>query len=195
MKIQKLILTAGFLLFSANAMAVGFYIEPGLFYEKGDNKIEWPSPLGSSTGTTKGPGLDLKIGLHWDSIVFLALDGTYSRVKFENSATNYSADGPSTTYGAIIGAQFPVLGLRGWAGYVFGGKLDPDQDGTYDVKFEDPKGLKLGLGFKIFLVSINLEYMDLKYDKSTIEKPVSTTFDDKLQNKVGILSVSIPITL
>lgn len=195
MKILKILLTSALLLFSVKSMAVGLFLEPGIFYEKGDNNIDWPSPLSSSTGTTKGFGVDLKLGLHWNSVVFLALDGTYSKVKFENSATDYSADATSTTYGAVIGGQFPVLGLRAWGGYVFGGKLDPDEDGGYDVKFEDPKGLKVGVGFKIFFVSINVEYMDLKYDKSYIEKPTNMSFDNKLENKVGMVSLSFPLSL
>ncbi|MFM6928920.1 MAG: outer membrane beta-barrel protein [Bdellovibrio sp.] len=191
LKIAFIILT-GFL--GAQAQAVGFYFEPGVFYEKGDNDVQWPAPLNSSTGTTKGMGVDLKLGLHFDSVVFLALDGSYSKVKFENSANNYSADGNSTTYSAIVGGQFPVFGLRVWGGYVFGGALDPDKDGVNDVKFDDPKGLKLGVGFKIFVVSLNVEYMDVKYDKSRVEAPITADLDSKLHNKIGLVSVSFPMT-
>ena len=176
------------------AQAVGFFLEPGVFYEKGDNDVQWPSPLSSSTGTTKGMGVDLKLGVHFDSVVFIALDGAYSKVKFENSAVNYSADGTSTIYSAVVGGQFPVFGLRLWGGYVFGGALDPDKDGVNDVKFDDPKGLKLGVGFKIFVASLNVEYLDIKYDKSKVEAPVSADFDSKLHNKVGLVSVSFPLT-
>lgn len=195
MNCLKLFLASGILLFSAQSMAVGFFIEPGVFYEAGNNEVQWPSPLSSSTGTTRGLGVDLKLGVHFDSIVFLALDGSYSKVTFKNSATDYDADATSTAYGAIVGGQFPILGLRVWGGYMFGGTLDPDSSGIYDVKFDEAKGLKVGVGIKILIVSINLEYMDLKYDKSTIEKPVSADFDNKLENKVGMLSVSFPLTL
>lgn len=194
MKTLQLFFLVSLFLFSTKALAAGLYIEPGIFYEKGDNKIDWSAPLSSSTGTTKGLGVDLKLGINWDSKVFLALDGSYARVKFENSATDYSADADSTTYGAILGAQFPHLGFRGWVGYVFGGKLAPDASGSYKVKFEDPKGLKLGVGFKILIVSLNIEYLDLKYDTSTVEQPIGTTFDNKLKNKIGRISVSFPLT-
>ena len=169
MKHLKLALSICLFLFSAKSLAMGFYLEPGLFYEKGDNKLDWPSPLGSSTGTTKGMGVDLKLGMHFTDMIFVAVDGTYSKPKFENSAP-YDADATSTTYAGIIGVQTPLVGLRFWAGYVFGGTLDPEETNGYDVKFEEAKGYKVGAGIKIFFVAVNLEYMDLKYDKSTVEK-------------------------
>lgn len=187
-----LFLLAGF--FGVQAHAVGLLLEPGVFYEKGDSDVQWPSPLSSSTGTTKGAGVDLKLGLHFDSVVFIALDGSYSKVKFENSAINYSADANSSFYSAVVGGQFPLFGLRLWGGYVFGGALDPEKDGVNDVKFDDPKGFKVGIGIKILIVSLNVEYLDVKYDKSQIEQPVAADFDSKLHNKVGLVSVSFPLT-
>lgn len=194
MKYLKLIsiLLVGF--FGLQAHAVGFFLEPGVFYEEGDNDVQWPSPLSSSTGTTKGAGIDFKLGVHFDSVVFIALGAAYSKVKFENSAVNYSADANSTFYSAVVGGQFPLFGLRLWGGYVFGGALDPDKDGVNDVKFDDPKGLKLGVGLKIFFVSLNIEYLDVKYDKSLVEAPVAADFESKLHNKVGLVSLSFPLT-
>jgi hypothetical protein len=180
--------------FGLQAHAIGLYLEPGVFYEGGNNDVQWPSPLQSSTGTTKGFGADLKIGIHFDSVFFIAAEGSYSKVKFENSATNYSADATSTIYDGILGLQFPHFGLRGWAGYVFGGTLDPESSGSYDVKFDTPQGFKVGLGFKIAIVSINIEYMDIKYNNGHLDQPVATDFSDKLHNKVGMLSVSFPFT-
>lgn len=195
MNMLKVLAVAVSMLFTGSAFA-GFYIEPGVTFEKGDNTLDWPSPLNSSTGTTQGLGLDLKLGFHVDDILFVGLDGSYSQPKFENSATSYSAEATSTTYGAIIGAQMPVVGLRIWGGYVFGGELNPKQDGNVDVKFSEAQGLKLGAGIKLMLVSINFEYMDLQY-KSTLEEPgiVSGDLSEKLKNKVSILSVSFPLTL
>ncbi|WP_413942772.1 outer membrane beta-barrel protein [Bdellovibrio sp. HCB-162] len=185
------------LFISTQAKAVGFYIEPGITYEKGDNKLEWPAPLGDSTGNTRGLGVDLKLGMHVESSFFIALEGAYSKPHFEQSATNYDADAKSTLYGAVIGAQMPVVGLRIWAGYIFGGELDPDESGGVDVKFKDARGPKVGLGFKILMLSLNVEYMDLEYNDSVLEKPgsVAGSLDNKLKNKLGLVSVSIPLTL
>ncbi len=78
-----------------------------------------------------------------------------------------------------------------------GGDLDPEESGGVDVKFSGAKGPKVGVGFKVLMVSLNLEYMDLKYDTSTLEEagPVSGELDNKLENKVGLISVSMPLTL
>lgn len=194
MKFLKLTLMSLLLGFSSSALA-GLYLEPGVTYEQGDNELVWPSPLNSSTGKTKGMGVNLKLGFHAGGILFAGLDGSYSKPKFENSANNYDADATSSTYGAVLGLQMPLAGLRIWGGYVFGGELNPEESGGADVKFENAKGLKLGAGIRILLVSVNFEYMDLKYD-SVIEQagPISGTLDEQLQNKVGMVSVSFPLT-
>lgn len=186
----------GWAMMAAVPAYAGFYIEPGITFEKGDNELDWPAPLSNSTGTTQGLGFNLKLGYHANDIFFLGLDGSYSKPKFENSATDYSAESTSSLYGAVIGAQMPVAGLRIWGGYVFGGDLDPEEDGGVDVKFEGAKGPKIGVGLKILIVSVNLEYMDLEYGTSKLEKagPVTGTLDSKLKNKVGLLSVSFPLT-
>ncbi|UXR63329.1 porin family protein [Bdellovibrio bacteriovorus] len=195
MKMLNAVFLSWGLLLAAPAYA-GFYIEPGITYEKGDNELDWPAPLSSSTGTTRGLGFDLKLGYHANDVFFIGLEGAYSKPKFENSATDYSADATSTLYGAVVGAQMPVVGLRIWGGYIFGGDLDPEEDNGVDVKFEEAKGPKVGVGIKLFMVSVNLEYMDLEYNKSKLEKagPVSGELDSKLKNKVGLLSMSFPLT-
>lgn len=186
----------GWALMAAMPAAAGFYIEPGITYEKGDNELEWPAPLSSSTGTGQGLGFNLKLGYHANDIFFVGLDGSYSKPKFESSAaTDYSAEATSTLYGAVIGAQMPVAGLRIWGGYIFGGDLDPEEDGGVDVKFEGAKGPKVGVGIKILIVSVNLEYMDLEYGTSKLEEAGPVTGElGKFKNKVGLLSVSFPLT-
>lgn len=193
---MKSIILSSILLLSLNSFA-GFYIEPGITYEKGDNTLDWPSPFSSSTGTTEGLGLDLKLGFDVSSIFFAGLDGTYSKPKFKNSATNYDAVATSETFGLIVGAQMPVVGLRIWGGYIFDGTLDPDQDENIDVKFSGATGPKIGLGFKIYFVSANIEYMDLTYKTSTLQNagPLSGTLDSEFKSKVGLISISMPFTL
>ncbi len=116
--LSVLIMAAGVLL-SAESLA-GFYIEPGITYEKGDNKLEWPSPLSDSTGTTKGLGVDVKLGFHVDDVFFVGGEAAYSKPRFEQSATDYAADATSILYGVVVGAQMPIVGLRIWAGYLLG---------------------------------------------------------------------------
>ncbi|WII71599.1 outer membrane beta-barrel protein [Bdellovibrio sp. 22V] len=197
MKYMGLCLLLVLFLLSNQAHAVGFYIEPGITYERGDNELDWPAPLSSSTGNQTGFGLNLKLGIHVNDVFFMGLDGSYSKPDFDNSATNYDAEAVSTTYGAILGAQMPGIGLRIWGGYIFGGDLDPDKSGDVDLKFTGAHGPKVGLGFRIFFVSLNVEYMDLQYNESELQEagPVTGTFDEDLKNKVGLISVSIPLTL
>jgi hypothetical protein len=188
MKHLKLAFAAALLLFSAKSMAAGFYFEPGVFYESGKGTVD----LDDSEATTKGLGVDLKLGMHFvDRMLFVALDGTYSKPKFEHDNTSYSADATSSTYGAVIGVQTPLLGLRLWAGYVFGGTLDPEESGLFDVKFDEASGPKMGVGIKIVFVAINVEYMDLKYKKGTGNWGSFPSLDD-FGNKVTMVSVSVP---
>jgi hypothetical protein len=183
------------LLFSLKSFA-GFYIEPGVTLEKGDSTLDWPSPFSSSTGTTQGLGLDLKLGFNLESILFAGVEGTYSKPQFKNSANNYDAPATSQMFGILIGAQMPVVGLRVWGGYIFDGFLDPEEDQGIDVKFTGATGPKLGLGFKLFLVGLNLEYADLSYKTSTLEQPgmLSGPLDSQFKNKLWLASVSLPLT-
>jgi hypothetical protein len=192
---MKIIILASILLLSLNSFA-GLYFEPAITYEKGDNTLDWPSPFSSSTGTTQGLGLDLKLGFAVESTFFAGVDASYSKPKFKNSANNYDAWATSQTIGVIVGAQMPIIGLRIWGGYILDGNLDPDQDGNIDVKFSGASGPKIGIGFKIFIVSANLEYMDLTYKTSTLQNagPISGALDSELKNKVGLFSLSMPLT-
>lgn len=197
MKILKLIVTGAVFLFIASPAFAGFYVEPAITYQSSDSEITWPAPLDSSTGEDKGFGFGLKLGWHFNDMFFMGLDGHYSQPKFENSSVDYDEKAIQTHYGAILGVQMPVAGLRIWGGYVFGGELDPEKSGAVDVKFKEAKGPKIGVGFKLMMVSLNLEYIDLKYDKSVLEEagPIAGTFDSKLENKMTVISVSMPLTL
>ncbi|MGZ3771339.1 MAG: outer membrane beta-barrel protein [Bdellovibrio sp.] len=184
-------------IFISNSSHAGFYIEPGLVYESGDNKLTWPAPLAESTGTTKGMGVNLKLGFHAASVFFMALDGTYTQPRFKQSVNNYEADAKSTLYGLTLGAQMPVIGIRLWAGYIFGGDLDPEESNGVDLKFQEAKGPKVGVGIRLFMLSLNVEYADLEYNKSILEKagPITGTLDNKLKNKIVFASFSMPLTL
>lgn len=186
--------TAGIML--STQSHAGFYIEPGITYESSDSALDF-GILGTSTGTTQGLGVNLKLGYHADDVFFVGPDVSYSKPKFTLSTTNYDAAAASTMYGFIIGGQMPVVGLRIWGGYIFGGELNPEASGGFDVNFKDPQGLKVGVGFKVVMVSVNVEYMDLEYQTSAIEAagPFSGSIDNKLKNKVGLVSVSFPLTL
>lgn len=194
---KKFVLSILIFITGGAVQAAGLYVEPGVTYEFGDSKLTWPSPLDDSTGDIRGFGLNLKVGFHAADIFFAGLDGSYSKPRFKNSANNYEADATSSLFGAIVGLQAPVAGLRFWGGYIFDGVMDPDEDNGVDVRFSGARGLKLGLGVKIYHVSINAEYMDLSYKNSKLEKagPISGDLDSEFKNKVTVIGVSFPFTL
>lgn len=178
----------------------GFFVEPSVTLETSSSSINYPSPLSDSTGKAEGFGLGLRAGFHASEIFFVGLDARYAFPQYEDSSTHYKAPAVSTNWGPVVGFQMPNIGLRTWATYVAGGDLDPERSGNFDVKFSNPKGLRVGAGFRISIVSLNLEYQELKYDGATLEElgpiTIGTAFDSvELKNKSWIASVSFPLEL
>lgn len=186
------------LLLATSAAHAGVFIEPGVFYETGDNTIAWPAPLSSSTGTSSGLGADLKAGWNFEGLVYLGVDASFSKPTFKNSAVDYNATASSNLFGGLVGVDLP-LGFRVWGEYVFDGALDPEASNGYDVSFKKANGYKIGVGWKIILVSVNLEYMDLQYNDSKLQEAlgvnVNTDMSEKLKDKLYMLSVSLPVSL
>jgi hypothetical protein len=177
----------------------GLFVEPALTYESSSSSIDYGAPLNNSSGSVNGAGLGLRLGGHIMDIMFIGADVRYSRPQFKDSSNNYDATATSINYGVVVGAQMPVLGLRVWGGYVLGGELNPEASGGTDVKFADPKGYRIGAGIHVLMVSVNLEYQELKYDKTTIEQlggvNTNTSISNKLQNNSYVVSVSFPMSL
>lgn len=176
----------------------GFYVEPGVTYEfNSDSSLNLPSPLSNTSGSVEGLGASLKAGFHVSRIIFGGLDVRYSQPKFKDSSNNLETDSTSTNYGVLLGAQTGLYGIRAWGEYVFGGALDPKEDNGIDYKFEEANGWRLGAGIRVSMVSLNLEYQELKYDKtqaSLAGVPVSSD-SSELSNKALIGSVSFPFDL
>lgn len=179
----------------------GLFVEPMVTYNLGSKTtVNWPTPLNDSTGSANGFGLGARLGMHVGDVVFIAADGRYLMPKFKDSSVNYDSDATALNYGATVGVQTPVAGLRVWGTYIFGGELDPKASGNFDVKLSDAQGYRVGAGFYFTMVSINLEYQDLKYDKATLQSlgPINanaSTNSVTLQDKAWIASVSFPIAL
>lgn len=178
----------------------GLFLEPGITYEAGNTTVAYPSPLSNSTGTSNGLGFLGRAGVHVADIVFVGLDGRYAMTTYKDSAFNSESSATSTNWGPIVGVQMPIVGLRAWASYILGGALDPEKSNNVDVRFSGASGYRLGAGFKVLLVSVNLEYQKLDYGTTTLEQlgPFSagTNFDSvKLSNSSVILSVSFPLAM
>lgn len=131
--------------------------------------------------------------------VFVALDGRYARLTYDSSALNGRADATASNLGLTAGVQTPFLGLRVWGTYIFNGELDPDSINNVDVKFNDFKGYRVGTGFYIAVVSINLEYQHGHYDSTTVQNAGGfsggNTNDITANDNSYIFSVSFPLAL
>lgn len=178
----------------------GLFVEPAVTFEKGDTSVNYPSPFSDSSGDSNGFGLGARVGFHLSDIIFLGMDGRYSRPKFKDSTANYDATANSYNWGPVAGIQMPIVGLRVWASYIAGSELDPAKDGALDVKFVSGSGYRVGAGMRVALVSLNLEYQHINYSRTELQQlgPFTTTssFDNvELNNNAWIASVSFPLAL
>jgi hypothetical protein len=178
----------------------GIFVEPAVTYQLGKTSVDYPSPFSNSTGDNNGPGIAARLGIHLSEVVFVGVDARYAMTKFTDSAANSSSNATSYQYGPVAGIQMPNFGLRLWAAYVLGGELNPEESSNFDVKFLEAKGPRIGAGLRLMSVSLNLEYQDLTYGKTNLEKigpfTGSTDFESvKLSEKAWIASVSFPIQL
>ncbi len=180
--------------------SVGFFVEPMVSYEVGSSKVDYPAPLSSSDGDVNGFGLGARVGMHVSEMVFLGLDGRYAMPKFKDNGTGYNETAKSYNWGPVVGVQMPDLGLRIWAAYVVDSQIDPDANSVIDVKFNKGKGYRIGAGFRLSMVSLNLEFQDLKYDDMTLQgvgpfAPNTDFSSVNLKNQTWIASVSFPLEL
>lgn len=208
MKINRLIFKSAFLgLGSVLAIAStaeaqdskgGLFVEPAVTYELGTTKVDYPAPFSNSTGRADGIGLGARLGFHLNEAFFLGMDARYGMPEFKDSSVDYHAKSIATNWGPVVGLQMPDLGMRLWGSYILDGELNPERSGSFDVKFRKATGYRVGAGFRVASVSLNLEYQDLKYGESRLEQlgPFSTgtTFDSvNLTDKTWIASVSFPL--
>jgi Outer membrane protein beta-barrel domain len=207
MNLNYCMITASTLLLAASLVHAqdekthsGLFIEPAITYEVGTAEVNYPSPLSNSSGSADGFGLGAKFGFHISEVVFLALDARYSKPQYKDSSVNYDSESVSTNWGPVVGIQMPNFGLRVWANAILGGELNPESSGGFDVTFKEATGYRIGAGLRLASLSLNLEYQDSKYDKTTLQQlgpftPGSTLNGVDLENKSWIVSVSFPLEL
>ncbi len=186
-----------FSLASTSASAVGgLFAEPILTYETGNSTIDSPT-FNSSSGTVNGVGIGGRIGFHLSEIIFLAADLRYAKPTYKNSANNMDSTSTSFNHGPVVGIQTPLIGLRVWGSYILGGELNPEESNNVDLKFAGAQGYRVGAGLQLILLSLNLEYQDLSYGSTTVEKfgpfAVNASDNTSLKNKSYIVSVSFPL--
>lgn len=162
--------------------------------------MNYPSPFTNSSGQSDGFGLGARLGFHLNESFFLALDARFAKLQFSDSAVNYNATATSTNWGPVVGMQMPNIGLRVWGSYILGGDLDPEKSGNLDIKLQKANGYRIGIGFRIAAVSLNLEYQQLKYGEAALEQigpfTSSSTFNNvNLEDKAWLVSVSFPLEM
>jgi len=177
----------------------GLFIEPMVTYERGKALVNLPTPFNSSRSTVNGLGVGLRLGLHVYESVFIGIDGRYLRPTYKNADTRIDRYAHAHNYGPIIGFQMPThYGVRVWGSYIMGGEMDVQQDNGIDFTFKRGRGYRVGGGVKLTLVSLNLEYQDIKYDKTQLNDAgifTGATHSIDQTNKSIIASVSFPFAL
>jgi hypothetical protein len=174
----------------------GLFVEPAVTYEMGSGDINFPTPLGSTDGDVFGFGLGARLGFHLNEAFFLGLDARYSMPKSEFG--DWKENAKAYNWGPVIGMQMPDYGLRIWGSYIAGAELDPDGS-SFDAKFKDGMGFRVGAGLRFQVVSVNIEYQEIKYDTAQIQAAGPFGPADfgsvELENKTWLASVSFPIQL
>jgi hemerythrin-like domain-containing protein len=178
----------------------GLFVEPGFTYEAGDTSTNYPSPLSNSTGRLEGFGLSARLGFHINEVFFLAADFRYSMPQYKDSSVTYDAKAIATNWGPVVGLQMPNLGMRIWGTYILAGELNPEKSGAFDVKFQSATGYRVGAGFRIAALSLNLEYQQVKYGQTTLEQLGPFAVSSALSGvnpeiKSWIASISFPLQL
>lgn len=178
----------------------GFYIEPMLSAIREDSTLS-STDLGANTsGTTEGYGIGLRLGGHVSEVLFLGVDGRYSKMKQSDSFYDKNS---SNVYNLapMIGLQTPLWGIRILAGYVVLGEnsQDANRQGV-KLKFTEPNGWRVGAGIHAGPVGINLEYQDLKYNKADVQSLGSVATNVNVNGidestKGYALSLSFPVSL
>lgn len=183
------------------ASTVGLLVEPMLTYEKGEGDVNFPNPINNSSTNVDRFGVGGRLGVHIFESAFLGIDGRYSMPRFKDSSLNQDIKAKAWNYGPVIGLQMPTtIALRLWAGYIFDGVLDPEKDKNVDEKFLDARGYRIGAGIKLGIISLNLEYQDLTYNKTDISEvgTFNTGYSSnniELSNSSWILSASFPFSI
>jgi len=178
----------------------GAFIEPAVTYETGDSKVS-NQIFGSANGAVNGYGIALRAGGHIYESILLGVDGRYSFPDVKNNGTGTNTAGTAYNWGPVIGFQMPDIGLRVWGGYVANGNIDPNGD-KLNVKYDNGEGYRVGAGFKVYDVSLNVEYADIKYHNTVVQSVRSFVPNNgidfnsvRYENKSYTASVSFPFAL
>ncbi|MBN8538099.1 MAG: hypothetical protein J0M15_13680 [Deltaproteobacteria bacterium] len=180
----------------------GFYIEPMILTTQEETSIktsQLPFITNDTTGTSRGYGVGLRFGGHFNEMVLLGIDARYSKIQ-ANDSFYQQADSKAYDIAPMITIQTPYYGVRLLAGYVIVGENDPNAGyRDLDLKFKEASGLRVGAGVFVSSVGINLEYQDISYNSTEIQSLGSYSLNKvsavDAKNRGYALSLSFPVEL
>jgi hypothetical protein len=188
-------IVCGLSIFISSQASAGLLIEPHLGYN-----LHSSTKLGTETIDSNGFQYGSKLG--YQSFGFMGgLDYTHSSFTATtkpNSGTSDKDERKRDEFGLFVGFKFPVL-VKAWFGYNFIAKesqsvLGPTS-GTKAGEYYKGHSTEIGIGFTpLPLVSINLSYKMLSYDKQN-NTVATTALNPKFEPKEIILGISFPINL
>lgn len=150
----------------------GLYLEPILSVSRDESTIktsQLPLLTDDTSGTSDGAGLGLKFGVHVNEMFLIGLDARYTRQKMKDS---FYSDANADVYNIapMVAVQTPIWGIRLSGAYIAAGENNPESGiQGLDLKFKEGTGYRVGAGVHVGPVAVNLEYQDIKYNKTEIE--------------------------
>jgi hypothetical protein len=180
---------------------VGVFLEPMLLGSSENFSMkssQLPLIASNTSGTSTGYGLGIRLGAHLSEF-FLGVDGRYDREQMTDSFYQ-AATADVYSYGPTAGVQMPYAGLRLMGTYVMGGQFNasPGVSGL-QLNFQKPTGWRVGLGFHLGSVSLNLEYQDLTYGTTQVASlgslAINSNVNMQTETNGYLLSLSFPTEL
>ena len=178
----------------------GIMFEPSVEWVQQNANIRTSSLPGMSdtSGKANGYGFGARLTGHVYEALFVGADARYERLSSDDS-TFRNSSGDAYNLAPTVGLQMPIAGLRLWYSRVVAGQYNPGAANNIDLKFSDATGNRVGAGFHIMAVSLNLEYQELRYNKSDIESfagiGLGTSTNVAYDQNGYLASVSFPIAL
>lgn len=185
--------TASVSMAESDSNGTGLFLEPGLSYQITNSNVDYPGTGANSSASTRGFGLLARVGVHmWDRF-FIAADGRYALLDFNDNANNISVNATSWDIAPVIGMQMPENGPRLYVGYVVAGNLDPQSTNGRDLLFEQATGWRVGAGLKVQHVSVNIEWQRLHYGSNRLQSSAATVNGVTYNGEGLVASVTFPI--
>lgn len=175
-------------------MGTGLFLEPGVTYQTTHSAVDYGSTVGNSSAGTRGFGVLLRGGVHVYERFFVAVDGRYAFLNFNDNAQNIDVAARSWDVAPTIGVQMPDWGARLYVGYALAGDLDPEGARGRDVKLSQANGWRAGAGLKARNFSVNIEWQRLHYGEASLSNPPAAVLEGVDYNGEGLVaSISFPI--